>query len=113
MNHRHPGGSAPFLLLALLAPLGTGCSEAFKDCVEEWQDCSQRCPSEEEEAEILAAAEEARRDCLEHCGSVTDPANAKCIKQCLEDFNYATQLIGCSDECDAEFRDCVDSIPTS
>ena len=92
----------------LLLFVGTGCSDEFKACVAEFQECKRACPpTVEDEQEILAAAEAARGDCLSQCPPL--PGGGNCIARCLEEFEIATELVGCNDACDAALQECVDA----
>lgn len=111
MTHanRFPGSRLAALGWSLLMlSFGSGCSEEFKECVAEWQECKDDCPTLEEEQAILAAAEEERRECLSHCPPL--PEGGHCIRRCLEAFEAATALVGCNQECDELFAECVEAI---
>jgi hypothetical protein len=102
----HP--AARFFVFALLLAFGAGCSEQFQECVAEWQECKEDCPTLEEEQQILADAAAAEQDCLSNCPPL--PQGGPCIKRCIEAFAAATAQVGCNQECDDAFADCVEAI---
>jgi hypothetical protein len=100
--------AANMAALALLLAFKAGCSEEFQECVAEWQECKEDCPTLEEEEAIQAAADAERDDCLDGCAPL--PQGGRCIRECLEDHLAATAQVGCNAECDEELNDCVEAI---
>ena len=74
-----------------------GCSEEFTACVDQWSECTEECPSEEEaEAEFDQCVE----DCPPFDPNNPDPA-LMCFKRCME------AKTACTEACDEIFAECV------
>ena len=97
------------------------CNPEFTDCVREWTECTEDCPSEEQEQAAIDRARQEWQTCIQQCPPLPGleatreqlEAAARCHHACQTAYDRAVaEATECNETCDERFTDCASDIIT-